>query len=150
MRLWQFVFVALYIAGTCDGLTCSCRKCTRKKRTHIDHKDHHDRDHDHNEASTTCSWSGWNGWGGWGSCSRSCGGGVRIRYNTCPCSNPDSQAEPCNVFCLNSGTLTDVCLCMDEYYGFCCEQGLLYIYYNALKHEGLFNQLWAVCKEFCH
>ena len=153
MFFWQFVFLAICIAGTCDGLTCSCETC---EWSHWSLFGSYKHEWDWTEW---CYWSGWKDWGGWGSCSRSCGGGVRTRYRACPCSASDSLSESCNEFCLNSGNLTDACLCTDEYYGFCCEQGLLYIMYHMFCQCGnssldmyfykIFLSLWLTNSCLC-
>ena len=126
MLFWQAVFLALCIARTCDGLTCSCEIC----EPNTGMREPYTREGDWTHWNEWCYWSGWKDWDEWGSCSRPCGGGgVRTRSRTCPCSDTDSLSESCGDICLNSGILTDSCLCTDEYFGFCCEQGLLYISY---------------------
>jgi len=123
MLFGQVVLLSLWFAGTCDGLTCSCETCPWSGWGHVPYA-----------LTDTCTQSEWTNWSEWIGCSRSCGGGSQKRVRSCPCSASEVQSERCNEFCLNSGTFMNACMCTDEYFGSCCEQGLLYItfiYFNG-------------------
>ena len=63
-------------------------------------------------------WTGWGGWHGWGSCSKSCGGGRKLRTKYRGCTNPSpycggrvcsgirytTQSSSCNTHCCKRKT----------------------------------------------
>ena len=79
----------------------------------------------------------WTTWENWSGCSRTCGGGVRIRYKYRCCDLGKYQNckeySTCPELCLNSGTFDTQCRCTDEFFGECCEEGkptVLVLLYN--------------------
>lgn len=96
----------------------------------------------------------WNSWNAWDSCSRTCGGGNRIRSRLlcCPLCVDDqcvqncgptneNENELCNKWCANGTYTSDGCYCPDGFYGYCCEIGMLVLKVCLLMANSISSML---------